>query len=387
MDSIQLRVYKERYLRTAALFRHAVKNHAMMGVLFAAFLFFTTDLETELLIWYASMCVVIGLRHVSINAAVKKLDGLTKTSHLFDLLFAAPPILNGFIWSIGIWLALSQNNFQVTIASLLVAASVAFHGYSYLSYSRASYIGYFVAVFSLPTLYFFVEGFNLIGSVFVLGMLHFVFFNTHQSDIATLRLYEHFEHTQLIAKLKQAEKQLTEHAEFDNLTGLYRKREYEKRFIGLKYLSIIRQQPIGVALFDIDHFKQFNDTYGHLFGDEVLVKVANLINAHTSSAVFAGRFGGEEFVLIGRFDSRAQFVDILERIRKQTEQLLLSEHNSSVTISAGACFQLSTESTELREYILESDSALYQAKATGRNKVLMSDELANKEEYKEFSMS
>lgn len=375
MDSIQLRVYKERYLRTAALFRHAVKNHAIMGAMFAVLLLFTTDLQGELIAWYAGMCFVIWLRHASIKIALKALENLTTTSRTFDLLFAAPPILNGFAWSIGIWLAVSQGDFQVIIASLLVAASVAFHGYSYLSYSKTSYIGYFIAVFSLPTLYAFVEGFYLIGFVFVFGMFHFVFFNTHQSDIATSRLYEHFEHTQLIAKLKQAEKQLIQHAEFDTLTGLYRRREYEKRFIGLRYLSIIRQQSIGVALFDVDHFKQFNDTYGHLFGDEVLVKVANLINTHASDAVFAGRFGGEEFVLIGRFSSRDQFMGILEMIRTQTEQLILSEHNTSVTISAGACFEQSSVSAELRDYIVKSDSALYQAKATGRNKVLMFDQL------------
>ncbi|MGR5092103.1 GGDEF domain-containing protein [Vibrio maritimus] len=387
MDSIQLRVYKERYLRTAALFRHAVKNHAIMGALFAVLLFLTTNLSSELFAWYACMCCVIWLRHLSIQSAIKKLDSLTATSRCFDLIFAASPILNGFVWSIGIWLAFSQNNFQVTIASLLVAASVAFHGYSYLSYSKTSYIGYFIAVFSLPTVYAFSEGWYLIGMVFIFGMFHFVFFNTHQSDIATSRLYEHFEHTQLIAKLTQAEKQLTRHAKFDNLTGLCRRREYEKRFVGLKYTAIIRQQSIGVALFDIDHFKQFNDTYGHLFGDEVLVKVANLIKKHASSTVFAGRFGGEEFVLIGMFESKKQFIEVLAQVRQQTERLLLSEHNTSVTISAGACFQPATESVELRDFILESDSALYQAKASGRNKVVQSDELNHQEQYSSISVS
>jgi diguanylate cyclase (GGDEF)-like protein len=133
--------------------------------------------------------------------------------------------------------------------------------------------------------------------------------------------------------------------------------------------------PLALALVDIDHFKAVNDTYGHLVGDKVLKSVAQALTSHLRDYDRAGRFGGEEFVLLLAQTSQADACRIAERLRSHVAGLAVpvdDRPNSptvSLTISIGVTAMERGETRELTDLLAAADSALYHAKQTGRNRI------------------
>jgi diguanylate cyclase (GGDEF)-like protein len=144
-------------------------------------------------------------------------------------------------------------------------------------------------------------------------------------------------------------------------------------------------QKIGLMLFDIDHFKQFNDTYGHAVGDLVLKEVArHALGAIRASDVLA-RYGGEEFVvLMPQTDSDGAMLSA-ERVRAAVEAMVIVHEGKTlrVTISIGVCL-FPEMATVKQEFIDGADKAMYFSKKTGRNRVSLygpeSEELAQEKE-------
>ena len=140
--------------------------------------------------------------------------------------------------------------------------------------------------------------------------------------------------------------------------------------------SALNKMPISVLMLDIDFFKKFNDTYGHACGDFVLQKVSRSIFDSIRGQDLAGRYGGEEFVvMLYNTDADAAMM-VAERIRKNiAEQQLQYEGNTmSLTISIGvSVFDVDNPITA-KELVEMADRALYQSKANGRNRVTLADE-------------
>lgn len=153
-------------------------------------------------------------------------------------------------------------------------------------------------------------------------------------------------------------------ATLDPLTGLLNRRTLQKRIHEFKEYSII--------LFDIDHFKMVNDTYGHLMGDEVLKFLSDLIRNQTRECDISFRYGGEEFLILLPNTTIEEAYQIAERIRITTEETI-SPIGKAVTISVGVGNMPNTAShhNELFNLI---DQALYRAKGNGRNQTVKADE-------------
>ena len=132
--------------------------------------------------------------------------------------------------------------------------------------------------------------------------------------------------------------------------------------------------PLSAAIIDIDHFKQFNDRFGHAVGDEVLREVAACLERNRPSAGFAARIGGEEFVLLLPTEQRSAFF-VCESMRLAIAQLAY-EGTDPITASIGIATMKETETTS--ELLRRADRALYHAKATGRDRceVATSDAVA-----------
>ena len=125
---------------------------------------------------------------------------------------------------------------------------------------------------------------------------------------------------------------------------------------------------LSLAICDIDFFKKFNDTYGHLFGDVVLKTVAQTIKASIRSTDTVARFGGEEFVVIMPRTNLNEAFEKVEAIRKMIEATVVNDNliSASVTASFGvACYP--ENSLTQHELIKHADKALYTAKESGRN--------------------
>jgi diguanylate cyclase (GGDEF)-like protein len=162
-------------------------------------------------------------------------------------------------------------------------------------------------------------------------------------------------------------------AKQDGLTLLYNKRA------GLEQLSLDinsaeqRQDELSIFLFDIDHFKNYNDTNGHIAGDEVLREVGQILQQFLRADDFAIRFGGEEFLVVLHDTDKQGAMVAAEKIRKLFEQHPFpyqeSQPGCCLTISGGVA-SMRTDSRISTELIRLADEALYQAKKRGRNRVL-----------------
>lgn len=170
---------------------------------------------------------------------------------------------------------------------------------------------------------------------------------------------------------KKAEK-LYELATRDALTGVYNRSFYIESFNKKAQESLRNNRPFSLILLDLDYFKQINDEYGHLMGDEVLKSVSKLLKSHLRETDLICRWGGEEFsiLLLDTDLKSASFV--AEKLRTQIE-LLRVESNINLTSSFGVT-QWREDDTE-ESVFKRVDNSLYLAKLTGRNKVVTDEEL------------
>jgi diguanylate cyclase (GGDEF)-like protein len=164
-------------------------------------------------------------------------------------------------------------------------------------------------------------------------------------------------------------------AAIDPLTGLYNRRFGLERLSQEFSRSVRSKEPLGVVLFDIDHFKAVNDTYGHQAGDAVLQSLATNVKSVLREGDTLMRYGGEEFLAVlpgaGEIDVRS----LGERIRRVVESSIAVASNVEirVTVSLGAVSFPSADVTDLDDLIRKADGAMYDAKNSGRNRLTYVD--------------
>jgi len=168
--------------------------------------------------------------------------------------------------------------------------------------------------------------------------------------------------------------ELQHEATRDALTGLLNRRSFMERLDEEVAASLRHKLPTCVAILDVDHFKKVNDTYGHPAGDAVLVGVAQRLKQAKRNEDVVARFGGEEFVLLLRHTDHAGALVLMDRLR-----LLVADQTFEVPTPSGPQFISVTFSsgytqlgaTDASDKVLErADIALYEAKRTGRNRVI-----------------
>ncbi|WP_084397764.1 GGDEF domain-containing protein [Henriciella aquimarina] len=165
-------------------------------------------------------------------------------------------------------------------------------------------------------------------------------------------------------------------ASTDPLTGLLNRRSFEK--LANEEIERMKrsQHTASVALFDLDDFKQFNDEYGHAFGDRVLTEIARISHSELRGPFDRlGRWGGEEFVILMSNLSLEQAEGVCERLRRRIEAATMSYKTKTGQVTASFGIAPLTVSRGLAQSIEEADEMLYQAKNTGRNKVVCARQL------------
>lgn len=159
----------------------------------------------------------------------------------------------------------------------------------------------------------------------------------------------------------------------DNLTGVYNKMYFHERLEAEIANSKIEHAEFTLAMFDIDHFKSFNDTHGHLFGDKVLKTIAEVMSHSIRSQDIMARFGGEEFIILFPHTSLREACKIVERLRKKIANTSIK--NDSVYTSITASFGIAAfpeNASNALELVKSVDDALYRAKDSGRNCIKVS---------------
>jgi diguanylate cyclase (GGDEF)-like protein len=162
-------------------------------------------------------------------------------------------------------------------------------------------------------------------------------------------------------------------ANTDSLTGLYNRRSFQERLEQEVDRAMRYHRPLSLIMIDVDHFKQYNDTYGHLQGDNILVEVAHTLKTLSRTSDIVARYGGEEFALILPETDKANAEILGRRLREYVEQHPFpgTEHlpTKALTISVGIA---SYTPPDTKEALIEAaDVALYHAKREGRNRVVV----------------
>jgi diguanylate cyclase (GGDEF)-like protein len=188
----------------------------------------------------------------------------------------------------------------------------------------------------------------------------------HIFDIHVTPIYDNFLITLMdITDIALASKELERQANYDTLTHIYNRAMFEKLMQQKIHHSNSHKKGFVCVLFDIDHFKQVNDTYGHLVGDEVLKSLSSLVQNHTRSDDIFARWGGEEFVLI--FDVNLKLgVHLANSLR----QIIQEHHFDTVgTVTCSFGVTAFAQNDNIDSLIERADKAMYQAKQEGRNRV------------------
>ncbi len=163
---------------------------------------------------------------------------------------------------------------------------------------------------------------------------------------------------------------LAQKAQIDGLSGLWNRSYFDQRLIAEFAESVRHNKPLTLVLADIDGFKATNDRFGHLFGDIVIERFANILGGGRVSDI-ACRYGGEEFAIILPQTAMAEAIDVTERYRAQFAAMTWVEHPGLVvTASFGVCdIENSEQPASPKSLFMSADQAMYSAKQLGRNRV------------------
>jgi diguanylate cyclase (GGDEF)-like protein len=171
------------------------------------------------------------------------------------------------------------------------------------------------------------------------------------------------------------QRQMFESASRDALTQAYNKRFFLER-LGVEFAYAIRHKALlSLVLFDIDHFKRINDTYGHLAGDYVLATLAKTVSPMIRTEDTFARYGGEEFVILSRSTDPPSAAMVSERVRQHVEHhpFEFEGKRLHVTVSVGLAGMPHPDIKVAEDLVARADKALYEAKNGGRNRVVRAD--------------
>jgi len=184
--------------------------------------------------------------------------------------------------------------------------------------------------------------------------------------------------TQEIVRLREHLETVRRDAMTDALTDLANRKAFDDHLAAACDKAETEGSALTLAVLDIDHFKRFNDTWGHQTGDQVLRYVASVLGRAAANPRFAARFGGEEFALVFPFESVAMVEAAIENVRTEIASRLLRRRSTNdelgaVTVSAG--FAVRKRGETASAFLERADAALYASKRTGRNRVSCAERL------------
>ncbi|OXE35080.1 MAG: GGDEF domain-containing protein [Phenylobacterium zucineum] len=182
-----------------------------------------------------------------------------------------------------------------------------------------------------------------------------------------------------VSRLREHLEQVRRDATTDGLTNLANRKSFDAELQKMCAAAEADGLPLTLAVLDIDHFKIFNDTWGHQTGDQVLRYVAGVIGSSGGAPRLAARYGGEEFALLFPGETASQAFEVLEQIRIEVSSRILKRRSTNedlgaITLSAGLAERAKGEPGH--ELLDRADSALYASKRNGRNRVTRAEAVA-----------
>ena len=263
------------------------------------------------------------------------------------------------------------------LISQLLAAAVLFIGLPYYQPSENLLIGHYANASIFLIFIWLIARANYTG--FVRNFLNKKTIEEKSNQLTHInsKLVNEIQTSERVQEeLEAANEQLRIISTLDALTGIPNRRRLDEVLWERWRFAIERKLTISIMMIDIDFFKLYNDTNGHLAGDRCLQAVAEVLNGcRRESLDFVARFGGEEFLFVAVGLSKEECLLLGERIRLEVEALGIEHQSSSVaswiTISVGISYLLPDNTDKLDKILEQADKALYRAKSEGRNQIVL----------------
>lgn len=283
-------------------------------------------------------------------------------------------IVNVFIASVMFYLKPAY-----IFSALLFSSAMFFWGLPFYQSKVDILIGHYVNTAIFIPFIFFLARANYEGFVNNFLNQKLIQEKSEQLAHANIELIKEIQSREQTQKeLEAANEQLMIISKLDALTGIPNRRRLDEILQEQWFTALEKQLPISIMMIDIDFFKLYNDTHGHLAGDHCLQAVAEVLNSCLRGpADFVARFGGEEFLFIAVGMSREEIVLLGERIRFDIEQLNIENKSSPVvpriTVSLGISHTMPTDNDKVTKFLELADEALYKAKSAGRNQLVLAE--------------
>ncbi len=346
----------------------------IFGGLIAISAYWSPQAKTGLLIWFFCICApaaAYAIGAIARRSGRPKGWGPVAWSHVSKAIF----LISGLAWGIGGAWMLSIGDHSQTLVICCVVMGAITCTFPNVVYEPAHFLFQvpILAIFTITLAASDVEFGGLLAIAAALLCIALVVMARAVGSQLTLALHLSLENKQLAEDLaergialERANRQLSVEALTDPLTGMANRRQL---------MNFMRTNAGRTALLiaDIDHFKSYNDSFGHVDGDICLVLVAGALqNAIRPGKDLAARLGGEEFAVILSDLSQDEAIAVADRIRSNV-QTLIDGHprqiRRPVTISIGLAYRSSERDKTHADLMEEADTALYQAKNSGRNRV------------------
>lgn len=278
--------------------------------------------------------------------------------------YAITLAFSSLVWGLGaVWLMPQQQAVEQFIILFFVVGLVGAIAFTYSAHRGMTLIAMLSVM--LPSTVWLVlqpghiaSGLAIAACIFLVGALRCSRLLANAIQASSKKSHE----------LKRANAVAQRMARTDVLTGIPNRRSFMEMGEQMSRLCRRQASPLSALLIDVDHFKSINDTYGHGAGDLVLQRVGALLDQQFREADLCGRIGGEEFaVLLADTDSRTA-ASVAEKLRRSVanEFILWKSHTLQVTVSIG----VATHSHNLGTLLQGADAAMYEAKNSGRNRVV-----------------
>jgi diguanylate cyclase (GGDEF)-like protein len=329
--------------------------------------------HTRIGLWLIAF-LVVWIVSLGVLQLIIRSGPTTKQHAVF---FLAIAVLDGGAWGLVVWLLMGYDpNLDPWLAATLCGVG-AVNAPAYITYIRAYYaqIGSLWLVAALA-LFFSSERVNALntaaGLTVFFGLIVYYMQAIAQRVLEGIRLQ--LANTSLAAQLRVALQLVEVDAATDPLTGQINRRGLDAFLKHQLEIAEKQARPFAVLMLDIDHFKEVNDTYGHVVGDDTLRAFAARVRKYLRQGDVCARYGGEEFVVVLPDTLLETAMDVAERLRQGVaESDLLAVPPLRATVSIGAAAYVAGQSAQ--EILRAADDAVYVAKRNGRNQVQSSGEL------------
>ena len=305
--------------------------------------------------------------------------------------------LLGFVWGLAVWFVWSGRDFLYYITILCVLVGVSNISMVIMSPVRRAMAAFSVAIL-LPTLVHLAVTDNPIALEIGVGLIVMLVVQVRYAtqlrdelirqidssvrNVALLGLLSHAsrelahvysEMESKNAELKDAMGQLNQLVTFDQLTGCYSRRFILEELERQVSVSHRHDTPVTLIMFDLDHFKSINDTYGHAIGDRALLTAATAAQDQLRDGDMLARIGGEEFLIVLPMTQRDAAALLAERLRLTLASTRVDSGNGEIVLPASFGVAELQAHEDFSAWFRRVDAALYQAKASGRNTLMLAD--------------